>query len=344
MRYNQVIHGRFIDRPNRFTAHVRIDGMRETVHVKNTGRCRELLLPDAEVILAEAENPARKTKYDLIAVYKESLGWVNIDSQAPNKVALEWLKTQGYSRIRPEYVYGDSRLDFYMEKGEGKYLMEVKGCTLEVDGIGYFPDAPTERGVKHLRDLARAAEEGYHSLAVFVIQMEGVCEVRPNVETHAEFGTALEYAVEAGVEVLGLECRVTEDTLEVSRVNALTDILRESVFGGENRMTTRERVLEYALTFPDTYLDTPFRDDNWVLARYRKNKKAFAWTYERNGCICVNIKVDREWRDFWRQAYEAVTPGYHQNKTHWNTVILDGTVPDRDVRRMIAESYDLIVG
>lgn len=189
----------------------------ETVHVKNTGRCRELLLPEADVILEVSDKPYRKTKYDLIGVYKEKLGWVNIDSQAPNKVAGEWLERQGYTFIKPEYVYGDSRIDFYMEKGEEKFLMEVKGCTLEVEGIGYFPDAPTKRGVKHLRELAKAAKDGYQCMVAFVVQMENVDEVRPNVETHEEFGRALEEAKAAGVKVLCLGCRVGEDTLEVDR-------------------------------------------------------------------------------------------------------------------------------
>ena len=149
MQYREVIEGKFVDRPNRFIAHVMVNGVTETVHVKNTGRCRELLLPGVDVRLEVSDNPARKTKYDLVAVYKKTLGWVNIDSQAPNKVVKEWLDTQDYDLVRPEYRYGASRVDFYMEKGDMKYLMEVKGCTLEIDGIGYFPDAPTERGVKH---------------------------------------------------------------------------------------------------------------------------------------------------------------------------------------------------
>ena len=157
MRYRNVIPASFVDRPNRFIAHVEIGGRRETVHVKNTGRCRELLLPGAEVWLAGAENPERKTAWDLIAVRKSSGLLVNIDSQAPNAVAREWLETQGFDVVRPEYVYGKSRLDFMMERGSERFLTEVKGCTLERDGIGYFPDAPTERGVKHLRELAGAA-------------------------------------------------------------------------------------------------------------------------------------------------------------------------------------------
>ena len=184
---------------------------RETVHVKNTGRCRELLIPGAVVILEKSRNPDRKTKYDLIAVYKEGLGLVNMDSQAPNKAVHEWLLTKDYDLIKPEYTFGDSRIDFYMEKGEQKYLMEVKGCTLEIDGVGYFPDAPTQRGVKHLKELAKAAGQGYICYAAFVIQMEGVDEVRPNIETHPQFAEALAEAKEAGVQVLCLGCSVGED-------------------------------------------------------------------------------------------------------------------------------------
>ena len=215
MKYKHIIEGKFIDRPNRFIAHVEIAGKAETVHVKNTGRCRELLLPGVAVQLEVADNPARKTLYDLVAVYKESLGWVNIDSQAPNKVVREWLEQQGYDVIRPEYSNGDSRLDFYMESNEQKYLMEVKGCTLEIDGIGYFPDAPTIRGVKHLRELIGAQKKGYRCTAAFVIQMEGIREVRPNISTHPEFARVWEDARAAGVTMLALLCRVGRGSLEV---------------------------------------------------------------------------------------------------------------------------------
>lgn len=215
MKYKHIIEGKFIDRPNRFIAHVEIAGKAETVHVKNTGRCRELLFPGAAVQLEVADNPARKTLYDLVAVYKESLGWVNIDSQAPNKVVREWLEQQGYDVIRPEYTYGDSRLDFYMERNDQKYLMEVKGCTLEIDGIGYFPDAPTIRGVKHLRELIGAQKKGYRCTAAFVIQMEGIREVRPNISTHPEFVRVWEDARTAGVTMLALLCRVGRGSLEV---------------------------------------------------------------------------------------------------------------------------------
>lgn len=215
MKYNNIIKGRFHSRPNRFIAKVWIDGVLETVHVKNTGRCKELLIPEVEVVLEVSDNPNRKTKYDLICVYKEKLGWVNIDSQAPNKVVKEWLERQEYTYVKSEYTFGESRLDFYMEKQDCKYLMEVKGCTLEIDGVGYFPDAPTQRGVKHLRELVRAVENGYRCYAAFVVQMEGITEVRANVATHKEFGDALEEAKAAGVKVICLCCRVTEDELEI---------------------------------------------------------------------------------------------------------------------------------
>lgn len=215
MIYENTCRGEFISRPNRFIAHVLVNGTDETVHVKNTGRCKELLLPGAEVILQRSDDPKRKTKFDLISVYKPGLGWVNIDSQAPNKVVAEWLAGQNFDLVKPEYTFGDSRVDFAMQRGEEKYLLEVKGCTLEVDGVGYFPDAPTQRGVKHLHELAAAAQNGWHCAVAFVIAMPGVKEVRPNVATHKEFGTALAAAQNAGVRVLFLPCEVTENTLRV---------------------------------------------------------------------------------------------------------------------------------
>ena len=219
MKYENITKAVFLRRPNRFIAEVEIGGRKETVHVKNTGRCRELLLPGCEVWLTAPGTPGRKTKYDLVAVRKANGLLFNIDSQAPNKVALEWLEGQGYDRISPEYTYGESRIDFYMERGEQQYLMEVKGCTLEIDGVGYFPDAPTERGVKHLRELAAAARAGYVAMLAFVIQVDGVAEVRPNISTHPEFGTALEEAKSAGVQVLFLRCHVEPDSLEVTASN-----------------------------------------------------------------------------------------------------------------------------
>ena len=216
MKYSNVTKGIFIERPNRFIAKVNIDGRVETVHVKNTGRCKELLIPGVEVILEISDNPARKTKYDLIAVYKDGLGLINIDSQAPNKVVYEWLMQKDFDLVKPEYTYGNSRFDFYMEKGSDRYLTEVKGCTLEIDGVGYFPDAPTLRGVKHLRELTEAARAGYRCSVAFVIQMPGISEVRANVDTHPEFGVALEEARSEGVEILMLQCNITEDSLEIS--------------------------------------------------------------------------------------------------------------------------------
>lgn len=215
MVYENINKAKFIKRPNRFIAEVEIDGQREIVHVKNTGRCKELLLPGCEVWLTAPGTPNRKTKYDLVAVRKDNGILFNIDSQAPNKVVKEWLTLQDYDVVIPEYTYGDSRIDFYMERGSQKYLMEVKGCTLEVDGVGYFPDAPTERGVKHIRELIKAKEAGYTAILAFVIQMDGVSEVRPNVDTHPEFGTALEEAKKAGVEVWFLKCHVEPDELVI---------------------------------------------------------------------------------------------------------------------------------
>lgn len=215
VKYREIVDGIFIDRPNRFIAHVDIEGVVNTVHVKNTGRCKELLIPKTPVRLEVSDNPNRKTLYDLVAVYKKNFGWINMDSQAPNKVVKEWLETKDYDYIKPEYKYGDSRIDFYMRKENQEYLMEVKGCTLEIDGIGYFPDAPTTRGIKHLRELIKAKRAGYECAVAFVIQMEGINEVRPNIDTHPEFGVALQEAKEAGVKILYLTCKVGRDTLEI---------------------------------------------------------------------------------------------------------------------------------
>lgn len=216
MIYDNITKAKFIKRPNRFIAEVEIDGHKETVHVKNTGRCKELLIPGCEVWLTAPGTPNRKTKYDLVAVRKSNGILFNIDSQAPNKVVKEWLLSQDYDVVVPEYTYGDSRIDFYMERGNKKYLMEVKGCTLEIDEVGYFPDAPTERGVKHIRELIKAKEAGYTAILTFVIQMDGVSEVRANTDTHPEFGTALEDARKAGVKILLLKCHVEPDSLTVT--------------------------------------------------------------------------------------------------------------------------------
>ena len=220
MKYTNQYPAIFISRPNRFIATVDIEGTIETVHVKNTGRCRELLIPGVKVMLEKSNNPDRKTKYDLVMVYKENLGWVNIDSQMPNALVREWLESEpeefsGLTLIKPEYTYGDSRVDFYLERVDEKILIEVKGVTLEIDGIGYFPDAPTERGVKHIRELIKAKREGYVAYIAFVIQMNGIKEVRANMNTHREFGVALEEAQKAGVKVLMLECNVSENEIKI---------------------------------------------------------------------------------------------------------------------------------
>lgn len=213
MRYRHVEPARFLERPNRFVARVLLNGREETVHVKNTGRCRELLTPGAEVWLAAAETPGRKTAWDLVTVRKPGLGLVNIDSQAPNRVVAEWLAGRGFDLVRPEYRFGDSRVDFMLERGGERRLLEVKGCTLEREGLGWFPDAPTERSVKHLRELTRAVGEGWRCAVAFVIQMEGVTEVRPNRATHPAFADALKAAEAAGVQVLHLPCHVGEGEL-----------------------------------------------------------------------------------------------------------------------------------
>ncbi len=219
MKYPNITPAVFIDRPNRFTANVEINGRIKTVHVKNTGRCKELLIPGCRVYLTKSGNPDRKTEYDLVSVHKSNGLIINIDSGAPNMIAGEWLRSQNFTKIKPEYTYGDSRIDFYMEREMSdtisRYLMEVKGCTLEIDGIGYFPDAPTERGVKHLKELAKAAEEGIRSYIAFVIQMDGVTEVRPNTKTHPQFAAALSEATEKGVNMICIPCHVEPDSISL---------------------------------------------------------------------------------------------------------------------------------
>lgn len=219
MQYHSIKKGIFHARPNRFIAHVEVDGAMEVVHVKNTGRCRELLVPGAVVYLEEGRNPARKTKYDLIAVEKGDL-LVNMDAQAPNKVFQEWAQGGGFlpglTLLRPETTWGSSRFDFYWEAGERRGFVEVKGVTLEDEGHARFPDAPTERGVKHLEELIRCQEEGYEAAVCFVIQMAGMKDFAPNDVTHPAFGAALRKAAAAGVRVLAQECMVTPETLTMA--------------------------------------------------------------------------------------------------------------------------------
>ncbi len=220
MRYGTVIPGRFVDRPNRFVARVETaEGMR-TVHVKNTGRCRELLIPGAVVYLERGENPGRKTAFDLIAVEKgERL--INMDAQAPNKIFGEWVRAGGFlpgiTAVRPEFTYGESRLDFCLETAEGPCLVEVKGVTLEENGAARFPDAPTERGVRHIRELRQAAEAGWGAVLFFVVQMENIISVAPNDETHPAFGAALREAAERGVRVCAWDCAVTPESIAIRR-------------------------------------------------------------------------------------------------------------------------------
>ena len=217
MTYDNMTPGVFLSRPNRFIAHLEIDGAVEICHVKNTGRCRELLVPGCTVYCQRSDNPNRKTKYDLIAVQKgERL--INMDSQAPNKAAGEWLASGGLgeiSELRAEVKHGDSRYDFSFVKDGRQCFLEVKGCTLEEDGVCAFPDAPTERGAKHIRGLTKAAGEGYGAYILFVIQMPDVKYIRPHDETDPEFGKALREAAQNGVTVLAMDCAVTPDTMQI---------------------------------------------------------------------------------------------------------------------------------
>ena len=217
MKYSGMVSGVFRSRPNRFLAKVEIGGIPETVHVKNTGRCRELLVPGARVYCQKSDNPMRKTQYDLISVVKNGR-LINMDSQAPNAAAGEWLRSGGLGEItdlRPETVHGDSRFDFSFLKEGRQCFLEVKGCTLENDGVCAFPDAPTQRGRRHLQGLARAAGEGYGAYVLFVIQMENVCSIHPNDDTDPDFGKALREAAKAGVTVLAMDCHVTEDSMTI---------------------------------------------------------------------------------------------------------------------------------
>ncbi len=220
MKYRNIVPAEFIDRPNRFVAHVKIDGRQETVHVKNTGRCRELLQKGAKVYLEKSDNPSRSTAYDLVAVEKgERL--VNMDSQAPNRVVEEWLYTKALFQdlilVRPETKYGNSRFDFYVETKKEKIFIEVKGVTLENEGVVSFPDAPSERAVKHVEELIRAKQDGYRVFVIFVIQMKGVEYFTPNAATHEAFAKALEQAAQEGVEILALDCEVAADSLQIRK-------------------------------------------------------------------------------------------------------------------------------
>ena len=214
-----MVPGKFLTRPNRFIAHVEIEGKQEVCHVKNTGRCRELLPPGAQVWCEVAGNPARKTKFDLITV-KKGHRLINMDSQAPNAAVKEWLSAGGLGAVenlRPETVHGGSRFDFSFTLEGRPCLLEVKGVTLETDGVCAFPDAPTERGERHLRELAQAAREGYGAYVLFVIQMSDVQFLHPNDATDPEFGLALREAAAAGVQVMAMDCRVEIDGMTIGK-------------------------------------------------------------------------------------------------------------------------------
>ena len=219
MKYENMVPGIFLRRPNRFVAHVEIDGREEIVHVKNTGRCRELLPEGAKVWCQYSDNPGRKTKYDLVCVQKgERL--INMDSQAPNAAAGEWLRSGGFgpvTNVRAEVTHGASRFDFAFEKDGKNCFMEVKGVTLEQDGVCAFPDAPTLRGTKHLRELTQAAEDGFGAYVLFVIQMKDVQYLHPNDATDPAFSDALRQASRAGVTVLAMDCEITENAMVLDK-------------------------------------------------------------------------------------------------------------------------------
>jgi sugar fermentation stimulation protein A len=216
MQYSNMKQAQFLSRPNRFIAHIEIDGQQETAHVKNTGRCKELLVPGATVFIQKADKTSRKTQYDLIAVCKGNR-LINMDSQAPNKVFAEFVRAghlfENVTLIKPETRYKDSRFDFYIEASGRKIFVEVKGVTLEEGGVVLFPDAPTERGVKHLEKLCEAKMEGYDAYAVFIVQMKNVLYFMPNDKTHEAFGNALREAAGAGVNVLAIDCEITESSI-----------------------------------------------------------------------------------------------------------------------------------
>ena len=220
MHYSNIQRATFLRRPNRFIAYIEVDGREEVCHVKNTGRCRELLTYRATIYVEHHDNPKRKTKYSLIAVEKGDL-LINMDSQAPNKVVGEWLlEKEPFGKVKllkPECTYGSSRFDFYLETEAEKIFIEVKGVTLEEDGIVRFPDAPTERGIKHLEELRACVEAGYKAAVIFVVQMEGMQHFEPNDKTHPQFGVALRQARKAGVQVLAYECKVTPSSLEITK-------------------------------------------------------------------------------------------------------------------------------
>lgn len=254
MKYERIVEGKFIERPNRFIAYVEIDGKQEIVHVKNTGRCAELLQSGATVYLQKSDNPERKTQWDLIGV-KKGKRMINMDSQIPNKVVEEWIRKgnlfPNVTLIKPETTYRQSRFDLYVEEGERKIFIEVKGVTLEMDGVVKFPDAPTERGIKHLNELCDAVKAGYEAYVFFVIQMKGVKYFTPNRKTHAAFADALRRAKELGVNILAYDCKVIKDSIELANEVPV-------IFRNENLETMAKPLTEW---YQKQRRELPWRED-----------------------------------------------------------------------------------
>ena len=254
MKYERIETGKFIERPNRFIAYVEIAGQKETVHVKNTGRCAELLQPGATVYVQKADNPERKTKWDLIGV-KKGKRMINMDSQIPNKVVEEWIRKGNLfpnaTLIKPETTYKHSRFDLYVEEENRKIFIEVKGVTLEENGVVKFPDAPTERGVKHIGELCEAVKDGYEAYVFFVIQMKGVKYFTPNMKTHAAFGEALRNAREEGVHILAYDCKVSKDSIELAKEVPV-------IFRNENLRKIAEPLVKW---YRNRKRDLPWRTD-----------------------------------------------------------------------------------
>ncbi len=264
MKYSQIVKGHFLERPNRFIARVEVGGVTETVHVKNTGRCRELLQKGACVYLEKSDNPNRSTACDLVAVEKGGR-MINMDSQAPNKAVEEWLR-EGDSflkavYVQPEFTYGNSRFDFYIEADDEKIFMEVKGVTLEEDGVARFPDAPSQRALKHVEELITARQEGYRACMMFVIQMEGVRYFTPNKDTQPEFADALCRAKEAGVELYAYDCLVTQDSMKVNQ--PVPVVLQEENVNESFRKELEKSKLD-SISIP-------------LLKWYDKNKRVLPW-------------------------------------------------------------------
>lgn len=254
MKYERIETGKFIERPNRFIAYVEIAGQKETVHVKNTGRCAELLQPGATVYVQKADNPERKTQWDLIGV-KKGKRMINMDSQIPNKVVEEWIRKGNLfpnaTLIKPETTYKHSRFDLYVEEENRKIFIEVKGVTLEENGVVKFPDAPTERGVKHIGELCEAVKDGYEAYVFFVIQMKGVKYFTPNMKTHAAFGEALRNAQEEGVHILAYDCKVSKDSIKLAKEVPV-------IFRNENLRQIAEPLVKW---YRNRKRDLPWRTD-----------------------------------------------------------------------------------